>query len=138
MQSGRIGFGKGQLNLGSGRGSKLMTLKAQAIFTPGSFPSHTYVARSGEGLEKALRDAIDTPGQIVSLIGPSKAGKTVLVEKVVGKELLITITGAGLRSPEEIWSRVLDWMEAPSSRGHTASTSVSGSVELKGKASTGI
>ena len=46
-----------------------MPLKAQDIFTPGSFTSHTYVSRSGDGLEKALRDAIDTPGQIVSLIG---------------------------------------------------------------------
>jgi hypothetical protein len=115
-----------------------MILKAQAIFTPGSFPSHTYVARAGEGLEKSLRDAIDTPGQIVSIIGPSKAGKTVLVEKVVGKELLITITGAGLRSSEEIWGRVLDWMQAPSSTDRTSSTSVSGSIDLKGKASAGI
>jgi hypothetical protein len=115
-----------------------MVLKAQAIFTPGSFPSHTYVSRAGEGLEKSLRDAIDTPGQIVSLIGPSKAGKTVLVEKVVGKELLITITGAGIRSPEDIWTRVLDWMDVPSSRERSSSTSVTVSAEAKGKVSAGL
>jgi hypothetical protein len=108
-----------------------MTLKAQEVFTPGSFPSHTYVSRTGEGLEKALRDSIDTPGQIVSLIGPSKSGKTVLVERVVGKELLITITGAGVVSAEQIWSRVLDWMDAPSSRTRKSSSSVAVSAEAK-------
>ncbi len=63
-----------------------MTLRAQEVFTPGAFPSRTYVERAGATLERSLRDAIDTPGQIVSLIGPSKSGKTVLVEKVVGLE----------------------------------------------------
>jgi hypothetical protein len=115
-----------------------MELKAQAIFTPGSFPAHTYVSRAGERLEKTLRNAIDTPGQIVSLVGPSKAGKTVLVEKVVGKDLLITITGAGISSPEDIWSRVLDWMEAPASREKSLSTSVSVSTEAKGGVTAGI
>ena len=52
-----------------------MTLKAQDVFTPGAFPSHTYVARTGEQLESALRDAIDTRGQIVSLVGPSDPGR---------------------------------------------------------------
>jgi len=72
------------------------------------------------------------------LIGPSKSGKTVLVEKVVGLEELITITGAGINSPDDIWSRVLDWMKAPSSTEVSSSTSGSVSVEGKAKASTGL
>ncbi|WP_332747559.1 hypothetical protein [Hydrogenophaga sp.] len=55
-----------------------------------------------------MRDAIDTPGVIVSLVGPSKSGKTVLVEKVVGVDHLVTITGAGISDADEIWSRVAD------------------------------
>jgi hypothetical protein len=39
----------------------------------------------------------------------------VLVEKVVGRDNLITITGASLDSPDEVWSRVLDWMNVPDS-----------------------
>jgi len=70
-----------------------MAIKATEIFTPGFFPEHTYVERAGEHLERDLRDGLDTPGQIVSLAGPSKSGKTVLVEKVVGRENLITIQG---------------------------------------------
>ena len=100
-----------------------MALKATEVFTPGSFPTLTYVERSGERLEQILRDAIDTPGQIVSLVGPSKSGKTVLVEKVVGRDVLITVTGAGVESPRDIWTRVLDWIGAPSSDTKTSGTS---------------
>jgi hypothetical protein len=109
-----------------------MTLRAQEVFTPGAFPSKTYVERSGEALEQSLRDAIDTPGLVVSLIGPSKSGKTVLVEKVIGRDALITVTGVGITSPDDIWSRALDWMRAPASTEKTSSTS--GSLSLGGSA----
>lgn len=88
-------------------------MKASTVFTPGAFPQHTYVSRGEHSNEQTLRDALDTPGQIVSLVGPSKSGKTVLVEKVVGQDFLITVTGAGIRSPDDIWNRALDWMDVP-------------------------
>ena len=49
-----------------------------------------------------LKDLIGVPGMVVSLLGPSKSGKTVLVEKVVGRDNLITITGAGIQSPDDV------------------------------------
>lgn len=112
-------------------------MKAQAIFTPGAFPAHTYVAREGVGLETALRDAIDTPGVIVSLIGPSKSGKTVLVEKVVGIENLVAITGAGIASADEIWSRVCDVLRLPSAQSDESSTTqrLDAGIEASGGAS---
>ena len=109
-----------------------MALKATDVFTPGAFPVHTYVQRSGDALETSLRDALDTPGQVVSLNGPSKSGKTVLVERVVGRDSLITITGAGIESPDDIWERVLDWMGAPTSS--TTGSSTGGKVSVEGKA----
>ncbi|MFL6210564.1 MAG: hypothetical protein ACJ74W_17040 [Pyrinomonadaceae bacterium] len=90
-----------------------MTIKLAQVFTPGSFPEYTYVERTGEHLERDLRDSLDTPGQIVSLAGPSKSGKTVLVEKVVGRDNLITIQGTGINKLEDVWERVLDWMDSP-------------------------
>jgi hypothetical protein len=115
-----------------------MSLRAQDVFTPGSYPVHTYVERREERLEQSLRDALSTPGQIVSLSGPSKSGKTVLVERVVGRDNLITVPGAGIESPSQIWERVLDWMGAPAStsRSKTFGGSVSG--EASGKAGIGI
>ncbi len=113
-----------------------MAIRVQEVFTPGSFPKRTYVERAGEMLERNLRDAIDTPGQIVSLIGPSKSGKTVLVENVVGIDELITITGAGITSADDIWTRVLDWMESPLSTDVTSTTS--GAVSVEGKVTGGV
>jgi hypothetical protein len=55
-----------------------MSLKAAEVFVPGSYPQYNYVEREGEGFERALRDALETPGQVISLAGPSKSGKTVL------------------------------------------------------------
>src|ERR1019366_5316181 len=92
-----------------------LTLKATEVFVPGSYPQHTYVERSAQGLEDSLRDALATPGQVISLSGPSKSGKTVLIERVVGRDLLIPISGASLRSPDDVWNRVLDWMDLPDS-----------------------
>src|SRR6185312_3023551 len=75
---------------------RTMTIRATKVFTPGAFPEHTYVERQGAHLERNLRDALDTSGMIVALAGPSRSGKTVLVEKVVGQQELITIQGTGI------------------------------------------
>lgn len=109
---------------------------ATDIFTPSGFPSYTYVERGEEKLEHRLEDALNTPGEVISISGPSKAGKTVLVEKVVGIDNLIIITGAGLQDSNQLWERVLDWMEAPtvtvnSEASNTASHG-KGSVKAKG------
>ncbi len=88
-------------------------LTAHDVFVPSSFPEHTYVTRDEDDLEDKLRFAIKTKGQIVSVSGPSKSGKTVLVEKVVGKDNLIPLVGAGIREPDQLWTRVLDSLDAP-------------------------
>ncbi|HXD33991.1 MAG TPA: hypothetical protein VN643_22920 [Pyrinomonadaceae bacterium] len=93
-----------------------MTIRATKVFTPGAFPEHTYVERQGAHLERNLRDALDTSGMIVALAGPSRSGKTVLVEKVVGQQELITIQGTGIKRPEDLWDHVLDWMDTPAER----------------------
>jgi hypothetical protein len=123
------------LNRSTG-GGIVAKIRAVDVFTPSDFPALTYVARDDEKLEIRLRDALSTPGEIVSISGPSKSGKTVLVEKVVGRDSLITITGAGIRSPEDLWDRTLDWMETPDSK-HTTTTltgSGTGSVAARGEA----
>jgi hypothetical protein len=81
-----------------------------------------------EGIGRDLRDGLDTPGQIVSLAGPSKSGKTVLVEKVVGRDNLITIQGTSLQHIDQVWDRVLDWMELPVEE--TKATTSSGEASL--------
>jgi hypothetical protein len=110
-----------------------MPLKATEVFVPGSYPEHTYVKREGDQLENTLRDALNTPGQVISLSGPSKSGKTVLVEKVVGKDLLIPLSGASLSSADQVWEKALDWMGAPTSQSQTVAEGTKFGAEVGAK-----
>jgi len=110
-----------------------MYLKATEVFVPGGYPTYTYVERSDVRIEQRLRDGLEDVGKFVSISGPSKSGKTVLIEKVVGKDNLIPITGGGISNAEEVWDRVLDWIDVPleTSIVDHASHAVGGEAETK-------
>lgn len=112
--------------------SNSIPMKATEVFTPSSFPKHTYVERTDDDYEQELSNYLAVSGQIVSIAGPSKSGKTVLVEKVVGDVGLITVTGAGLNKPSELWNRILDWMDVPTETG--SSTRTGGNIRVGGEA----
>jgi hypothetical protein len=116
----------------------MSTVRAVDVFMPSDFPTLTYVSWDREQLEKRLRDALETPGEVVSVSGPSKSGKTVLVEKVVGRDNLIAITGAGIRTPDQLWDRVLDWIEVPQSQTITTQAGVSGAASASATGEVGI
>jgi hypothetical protein len=88
-------------------------LPTAEVFTPTSFPLHTYVPRDELHHERLLRQWLATSTQLASVAGPSKAGKTVLVQRVVGEGRLITVSGASVRTPDQLWERVLDWLGEP-------------------------
>src|SRR5271166_5176288 len=115
-----------------------MPLMATEVFVPGAYPLHTYVERAAQNLEGTLKDALNTPGQVVSLSGPSKSGKTVLVERVVGRDYLIPVSGASIRDPSEIWERALDWIDVPSSSSSSRSFGGTLGAEVSLKATSGI
>ena len=111
-------------------------MKATEVFTPGTFPTKTYVERSDRDYEQRLKDMLDIPGQIVSISGPSKSGKTVLVERVLGRDNLLTVTGANVREAEDVWSRILDQLDHPTTQSITDGTSgtAGGGAEAGGTA----
>lgn len=115
-----------------------MKFKAPEVFVPGSYPEHTYVARATEHFEQTLEDALSTDGQIVSLSGPSKSGKTVLVERVIGKDNLIAISGSSIKSPEDLWNKVLDWTGAPATVLDSTTLTGKGTVTMGVKGSVGF
>jgi hypothetical protein len=88
-------------------------LSAAEVFTPTSYPTYTYVQRDDLHHERLLSEWSRSSTQIASLSGPSKAGKTVLVQRVVGLGNLITVSGASVRAPDQLWERVLDWLGEP-------------------------
>lgn len=108
-------------------------MKVTEIFTPSDYPLYTYVARDEERIEDRLREALITPGEIVSVSGPSKSGKTVLIENVAGRDNLITITGAGLSDASQVWDRALDWMGSPSQTSQTTTSTIGASATATAK-----
>lgn len=88
-------------------------LSSAEVFTPTSYPTHTYVERDHLHHERLLREWIRSSTQIASISGPSKSGKTVLVQRVVGEGNLITVSGASVRTADQLWDRVLDWWGEP-------------------------
>jgi hypothetical protein len=80
------------------------------VFVPNGVPTYTYVDRSDLKLERRLRDALEVARMVVSISGPSKSGKSVLIHKVIEEDLLINLTGASIHSAEDIWDQALRWM----------------------------
>ena len=88
-------------------------MKCNEVFTPGVFPKVTFVDSHIKDKQQILRDGLDTKSMLVAVSGPSKSGKTVFVEDVVGRDNLIHVTGAGVDSPQVLWQRVFDIIGTP-------------------------
>ena len=57
-------------------------LKMTKVFTPGGFPTVTYIVRKEKQLEERVSAAKDFLAKLVVVTGATKSGKTVLVDKV--------------------------------------------------------
>lgn len=71
--------------------------KAKEVFIPGALPESTYITRRDRmnfTYEDRLRQALNINGYLTFISGPSKIGKTVLCEKVIGLENIVEIIGS--------------------------------------------
>lgn len=85
-----------------------MSLKAENVFKPGAFPEYTYVSRNyentGISYELRLKQALRTAGCLTSIIGPSKMGKTILCEQVIGLDNIVEVSGADFNGNLDFWA----------------------------------
>lgn len=92
------------------KGILAMKLKSEDVFRPGAFPEYTYISRksavSDLSYEFRLNQAIKVSGFLTSLVGPSKMGKTILCEKVIGFEHIIEVSGADFDEDTDFWKVV--------------------------------
>jgi CBS domain-containing protein len=77
------------------------------VFVVGSLPTVTYNPRSARQLEDRVENYLEDRGTILSVSGPTKCGKTVLIRTVAGAEA-IYLTGADVPSVEAFWGRLAD------------------------------
>ncbi len=110
--------------------------KYNAVFTPNDQPTISYVSRSSRKLEIDLQDYLQTKNIVVSVSGPSKTGKTVLLRSVLDTDYVISLNGAAIRSLSDLWEQTLNWMELPTSSTTSTSSSsgISGGVSGGGEA----
>lgn len=90
-------------------------MRCEEVFTPFSYPKHTYVQQADKNLESKLRRALENPAAVVSLVGPSKSGKTVLLQNVVDDENKVVIQGSEVTSNEDLWRELLKKLDEPTS-----------------------
>lgn len=95
----------------------MKTLLLTDVFVPRSIPEHTYINRSTEDgcitYEAKLEKALMKKGGLIFITGGTKTGKTVLCNKVVGKDNCVVIDGAEVRSVEYFWQYVAEKLEIP-------------------------
>jgi hypothetical protein len=88
-------------------------MKISDIFTPNDTPTLTYVGREDLKLEETLKSYLALPKMVVSISGPSKTGKTVLVKKVADPDYIIPVVGAGMVNAGDLWVKILRWIGSP-------------------------
>lgn len=83
------------------------------VFVPNGTPTHTYVKRIAEKNEEKLSYALEAPKMVISISGPSKTGKTALVDTLITTDRIIPVTGQSLRSSNDLWQSVMRWIGGP-------------------------
>lgn len=87
------------------------TYLTKDVFVAGAPPKITYNPRDERHLEREMNLYLDQgPGRTLSVSGPTKSGKTVLVERLLSRDHAIWMEGPDLTSVDVFWDRVVDWL----------------------------
>ena len=103
------------------------------MFVPGGLPTITYNPREKLQLEEQVRDYLESRHKILSVSGPTKSGKTVLLRSVVTNG--IWVSGGEIHSFEEFWSAVADQLEVFPEEEQATSEREASSTSSSGEAS---
>lgn len=92
-------------------------LLLRQVFTPGGQPSVTYVSRDHLGLEQRVKEAMMRGYSINVVTGPTKSGKTVLCNHVLGQAgESITIEGGQVRGEKDFWEQIVHALDLGAQR----------------------
>lgn len=87
-----------------------------SVFSSATFPEYTYVNRKSSGdftYEERLKMALEQMGYLIVIDGPSKIGKTVLCEAVIGRDKLVSMTGNDFKGENDFWTVVAKKVDIP-------------------------
>ena len=83
-------------------------MRMTRVFTPGGFPTVTYIARREKQLEERVSAAKDFLAKLVVVTGATKSGKTVLVDKVFPQNSAIWIDGGSISDEKSFWELIVE------------------------------
>ena len=85
---------------------QLPIFSTNEVFVAGKQPTITYNPRDDRHLEQEVRGYVDQLGKALSVSGPTKSGKTVLIERLLPPDRAIWIQGSEERhaaDDELVW-----------------------------------
>lgn len=106
------------------------------VFVAGGRPTITYNPRSELGLEESVRTYLEERHRVLSVSGPTKTGKTVLLRSALPTDT-IWLSGGSINSEAEFWNTlagelgVFTDFERSSGGGEDSNTTVSGGSDFK-------
>lgn len=106
-------------------GTMLPVYQTSHVFVAGGTPRVTYNPRQGQNIEDQLIRFLSDTGKALIVHGPTKSGKTTLVNKVLSSSSFISIQGQDLGTISTFWERVASHLSAPTE----VSTAVSAGVQ---------
>lgn len=87
-----------------------MDKRFSEVFKPGTYPEMTYVSRESKGTkytyEERLQQSLAIDGYLTYIVGPSKIGKIVLCEKVIGAANMVCMSGNDFSKEKDFWSGI--------------------------------
>lgn len=81
-------------------------IKSSEVFVPGGIPTYTYNPRKSKNIEDKLEDSA-TSFKLIVVTGPTKSGKTVLVNKIFPRGEALWIDGGSITSEDNFWEQVV-------------------------------
>lgn len=77
-----------------------------SVFVPNRTPTITYNPREPRGLETVLKRHVDSPQEMLLILGPTKSGKTVLVRRAIPDDKRIDVEGTRVLGDESaVWKQ---------------------------------
>ena len=82
-------------------------LSYKDIFISSGEPIHTYYSRNDRKLEEKITEALSSC-KLTVVEGPTKAGKTVLVRKILPKNKAVWVNGGSVSNEDDFWDSLVE------------------------------
>jgi hypothetical protein len=103
-------------------------------------PRYTYSSRDASKLEDAVRDHLEERDKLLLITGPTKTGKTVLVDHVVPIEVdqWVKVEGPMVSTEVDVWQQIVDDLGYYTEEGFEASRTQTGTNTIGARAGVNV